>query len=72
MLDKLAARLPRFSRAEEDDEDDSFVMNLDLNLDKHPPAEMPPTPPDLDTLNVRAVLGNVQSLINVFTSSSDV
>jgi hypothetical protein len=53
MLDKLAARLPRFARVEEDDEDESLV-NFDLDLDKHPPAEMPPTPPDLDPLSVRA------------------
>ncbi|ELU12632.1 hypothetical protein CAPTEDRAFT_218934 [Capitella teleta] len=71
MLDKLAARLPRFTRAEEDDEEDSLVMSLDIDLDKHPPAELPPTPPDLDMLSLkrRFIVATIVDSERSYTSS---
>ena len=56
-MDKLGQRLSKHESEDmEDEEGDPVLMDITLDMDKHPPAELPSMPGGLNTLQVKVLL----------------
>ena len=58
VLDKMVTRLgdklnQRLGKRDDKTEDENMLIQVSLNMDKHPPAQMPPVPLGLNQLQVK-------------------
>ena len=62
-VDKLGQRLSKHDTEEiEDEEGDPILMDIALDMEKHPPAQLPSMPGGLNTLQVHWKLSDTNSV----------